>query len=72
MLEKFLAGLVIVVGGLSLVLLVSFLLAWPVMALWNGCLVPAVSGTHEIGWMQAWGISVLSHLLVSTMTTVKK
>jgi len=41
----------------------SFLLSWPVMALWNGCLVDAVTGLKEITWLQAWGISILCGLL---------
>jgi hypothetical protein len=45
---------------------ISFLLSWFVMQLWNGCLVPAVSGVHTIGWMQAWGIMILSSFLFAT------
>jgi hypothetical protein len=58
--------------GLVLVLvLVSFLLAWPVMELWNQCLVPAVDGVKEIGWMQAWGIQFLFGILFKTTVTKK-
>jgi hypothetical protein len=41
------------IGLIAIALLLSFLLAWPVMMLWNGCLVPAVEGIKEIGWLQA-------------------
>lgn len=47
----------------------------PVMLLWNWALVPAVTGLHEIGWLQAFGILVLSTLLFKSSklkTTVKK
>jgi len=58
--------------GLVLVLvLVSFLLAWPVMELWNQCLVPAVDGVKEIGWMQAWGIQFLFGILFKTTVNKK-
>jgi len=43
--------------------LLSFILSWPIMALWNSCLVPAVQGINEIDWMQAWGLSLLAGFL---------
>jgi hypothetical protein len=55
--------LVAAVTAIAVVLLLSFLLSWPVMILWNGCLQPAVEGIREIGWLQAWGISALVQLL---------
>ena len=59
---------VIIIAG---ALFVSFLLAWPVMELWNGCLVPAVDGVKQIGWLQAWGISTLCGILFNTTITKK-
>ena len=44
-------------------LFLSFLLSWPAMMLWNGCLVGAVDGVQEIGWLQAWGLTVLCGFL---------
>ena len=59
--------------GLILVLvLVSFLLAWPVMELWNGCLVPAVEGVNKIEWLQAWGLQFLFGILFKTQISNKK
>ena len=52
-------------------LFVSFLLAWPVMELWNGCLVPAVEGVNPIGWLQAWGLQFLFGILFKTTVTKK-
>jgi apolipoprotein N-acyltransferase len=41
----------------------SFLMAYPAMLLWNSCLVPAVSGIHNISWLQSWGIMSLCSFL---------
>ena len=67
----------VIVGFLTscvgLFVLLSFLFAWPVMALWNGCLVGAVDGVHQITWLQAWGLSILcSFLFKSTNFTSNK
>jgi hypothetical protein len=60
---------VILVAG---ALFVAFLLAWPVMMLWNGCLVPAVSGVKEISWLQAWGLQFLINMLFKASIVNKK
>jgi len=52
-----------VVGFVILVVVLGLILALPVMWLWNGCLIPAVSGLHEITWFQAWGIMILFSIL---------
>ena len=41
----------------------GLLMSLPVMWLWNACLVPAVSGVKEMGWLQSWGMLVLCGLL---------
>ena len=52
---------------------VSFLFSFPVMLLWNGCLVDAVTGIKEITWMQGWGISILTGILFKeTSVSFKK
>jgi hypothetical protein len=53
-----------------LAIIVSIIISLPVMLLWNSCLVPAVTGVNEIGWLQAWGLSILAGLLFKT--TVSK
>jgi hypothetical protein len=58
--------------GFAALLFLSFVLAWPVMELWNQCLVPAVDGTHQIGWLQAWGLQFLFNLLFKATLTTKK
>jgi len=64
--EKLILALVAIVIGIAGVLLLSFLLSWPVFMLWNGCLVDAITGVKEVTWLQAWGISFLFGLLFKT------
>jgi hypothetical protein len=64
----FVGAVVIAIVGL---LLLSFLLSWPVYMLWNGCLVDAVTGLKEVTWLQAWGISLLCGLLFKTTVNSK-
>lgn len=61
--DKIIAVLMLVIGGIVLLVLLSFLFSWPIMALWNGCLVGAIDGIHKITWLQAWGIGVLASFL---------
>lgn len=44
-------------------ILFGALLAFPVMWLWNSCLVGAVAGVSQISWLQAWGLLILSAML---------
>ena len=60
-----------VIAGIITLLFISFVLSWPVMILWNECLMPAVEGIKEIGWLQAWGISTLCGILFKTNITQK-
>jgi hypothetical protein len=55
--------LVVVLLAVAASLFFSFLMSWPVMMLWNGCLVDAVAGAKEITWMQGWGIMILASIL---------
>ena len=65
------AALGAIVAGIATLVFLSFVLSWPVMALWNGCLVGAVDGIREIGWLQAWGIQFLFALLFRSTVTKK-
>jgi hypothetical protein len=58
-----------IIGGLALIVLLSFLMSWPVYMLWNGSLVGAVDGGHTIDWTTAWGISLLCGLLFKSHTS---
>jgi hypothetical protein len=67
--EKLIAALVIMLGMVGLALFIGFLLAWPVMMLWNGCLVDAVTIVKPIGWLQAWGITILASFLFKSTSS---
>ena len=58
-----------IIGGIALIVILSFLLSWPVYMLWNGSLVGAVDGINTIDWTTAWGISLLCGLLFKSNTT---
>lgn len=51
------------VGVIAVVFAISFLLAYPVMLLWNGCLVPAIPVVKEVTWLQMWGLHLLFSIL---------
>ena len=38
---------------------ISMAMAYPLMMLWNYCLIPAIPGIKEVEWLQMWGITVL-------------
>lgn len=66
-------GLTLFIGGILLILVVSVLLALPTQLLWNNCLVPAVDGINQIGFLQALGLNFLfSILFKSTQSNNKK
>ena len=64
--EKVVIAVGAIVLGIASLLLLSFLLSWPVYMLWNGCLVGAVAGVSEVTWLQAWGLTVLCGFLFKT------
>ena len=47
------------VGFVVIAILASMILAYPMMILWNQCLIPAVPGLQEVNWLQMWGIGIL-------------
>lgn len=46
-----------------IVIAAGLIFSLPVMLLWNYCLVGAVAGVSEVGWLQAWGIMILCAFL---------
>ena len=68
-LAVFVGAIIIAIVG---ILLLSFLLSWPVYMLWNGCLVSAVAGVSEVTWLQAWGITILCGFLFKTTVNTKE
>ena len=69
--SDFTTSLLAVIGAVAVVLAIGFLMSWPVMMLWNGCLVDAVSVVKPIGWLQAYGITILASLLFKSTATTK-
>jgi hypothetical protein len=69
---NFLSSILIAVGAIALLVLFSFLLAWPTKELINGLfspsLIKSVFGTEHVGWMSAWGINVLCVILFKSST----
>lgn len=47
-------------------IVVGAIVSYPVMLLWNSCLVPVVPGIKEVAWIQAWGIMVMGQLMFQT------
>ena len=50
-------------------ILIGIVMSFPIMLLWNYCLVPAVPIVIEITWLQAWGLFVLFGLLFRNSST---
>ena len=61
-----------IVGAVLLTLTICLIASYPVMLLWNGCLVGAVSVVNEITWLQALGLVFLFGMLFKTTVTTKK
>lgn len=55
------AGMVI--AGIALAVVFAFLFGWVVMLLWNW-LMPVIFGLPTITYWQAWGLVLLSHILI--------
>ena len=64
--------LILLVVALAFAVFVSFVLSWPVMILWNACIVPTIAGIKEIDWMTGWGISILCSILFKPTVNVNK
>ena len=61
--DKVINGLALALGAVLVVVAIAGIFSYFMMLLWNGCLVDAVDGVHQIGWLQAWGISILFGML---------
>jgi hypothetical protein len=69
--NKLIAAVIGVIGVIALAIVLSLLLAWPVMWLWNNCLVGAVDGVHPVGFWQALGLMILCSFLFKSSSTTK-
>lgn len=62
-------------GLMAISVALGLLLSYPMMLLWNGCLVPAMVGINEVSWLQMWGLMILINILFkssSSSTTAKE
>ncbi len=59
--------------GVAMILAVALgaIIALPIMWLWNGCLVDAISGVQTIGYLQAWGLYILASLMFKSSAKSK-
>jgi len=53
----------LVLAMIMLAVLVSLLLAWPIVWLWNFAVAPTFDGVHEITFWQAYCLSLLVSIL---------
>ena len=51
---------------LTVGIVMGAIVSYPAMLLWNSCLIPAIPGIKEVGWIQAWGIMVMGQLMFQT------
>lgn len=65
--NTFAAFLLVIAAAVIIGLIISL----PIMWLWNVALVPAVTILKPIGWLQAWGITILCGLLFNTKVETK-
>lgn len=61
-----------IIGVIAIVIVFGLIMSYPVMLLWNYCLVPAIPAINQIEWLQAWGIMFLCALLFKSDITVKQ
>lgn len=52
-----------------LVIVFGLLLSYPMMLLWNACLVPAIPAIQEVTWLQTWGIMILTSIMFKSTTS---
>ena len=62
----------LLVAAVAVTVFFGLLFSLPVMLLWNACLVAAIPGVKEIGWLQAWGILILCGLLFKPASATKE
>lgn len=61
-----------IIAALLLIAFAALLMAFPTKWLWNACLVPAVDGIHQIGFLQALGLNFLFSILFKSHTSTSK
>ena len=61
--DKVVGAIGVMIFAVAAFVILGLILSLPVMWLWNDCLVPAVTILKPVGWLQAWGISILCSFL---------
>ncbi len=61
-LENVVLGMLLALGFIVLLVILGALTALPVMLLWNW-LIPSIFKLREIGFLEAWGLLILTGLL---------
>lgn len=56
---------------IALAIVFGLFLSYPVMLLWNACLVPAIPAIQEVTWLQMWGIMIITSIMFKSTTTSK-
>jgi hypothetical protein len=69
--DKLVKSLAVALGLMAGALGIGLLFSYPLMLLWNGCVVPAVSVVNEVTWLQMWGIFIISDVLFKTSVSKK-
>ena len=62
---KFFAALTAFCGGVAFIVALALLVAWPLAAIWNGCVVGTFNGVHEVSTLQMWGLMVMGRLFLA-------
>lgn len=70
--DKIFTAIGVSVVAVGIIVALGLLVSLPVMWLWNGCLVGAVDGVHELTWFQSWGIVVLFNMLFKSQVVQQK
>ncbi len=67
--ETFAKVIGLAILGVIAIGVLGLLFSLPIMWLWNACLIPAIPGIQPIGWLQAWGISILFGMLFKSSSS---
>ena len=68
---KHVKNIVLASTAILLGVILSLLLAWPVVWLWNFAVAPTVDGVHELTFWQAYCLSLLVSILFRSNIKVK-
>lgn len=66
----FMQAIGVIISVLILIIVISLVMSLPVMFLWNW-LMPAIFGLAKIGWLQSFGLLLLSGFLFKNTSNSK-